>query len=157
MTPFVKTLLVLSLVALAVVLVSAQEKVNFSGTWVLDKSQSDVSPLMGLSDDPEKARNSSMTMVVEQQGSNLRVNRTLKIQGEERKEIHTYKIGGGETKNTGSRGETVVGRAFWEGDKLVIVSTLTRRGLLKDVSAETRGVWSLSPDAKSLTIAAYCQ
>ena len=96
-----------------------------------------------------------MTMVVEQQGSNLRVNRMLKIQGEERKEIHTYKIGGGETTNTGSRGETVVGRAFWEGDKLVIVSTITRRGLLKDVSAESRGVWSLSPDAKSLTIARW--
>ena len=38
MTPFVKTLLALSLLALAVVLVSAQERVNFSGTWVLDKS-----------------------------------------------------------------------------------------------------------------------
>jgi hypothetical protein len=35
---------------------------------------------------------------------------------------------------------------------LAIVSTITRRGLLKDISAETRGVWSLSPDAKSLTI-----
>jgi len=154
MTSFVKTLSGLSLVALAVVLVSAQEKVNFSGTWVLDKSQSDVSQLMGLSDDPEKARNTSMTMVVEQQGSNLRVNRMLKTQGEERKEIHTYKIGGGDTTNTGSRGETVVGRAFWEGDKLVIVSTRTWRVLLKYVSAESRGVWSLSPDGKTLTIAA---
>ena len=154
MASFVKTLSGLSLVALAAVLVSAQEKVNFSGTWVLDKSQSDVSQLMGLSDDPEKARNASMTMVVEQQGSNLRVNRILKTQGEERKEIHTYKIGGGETTNIGSRGETVVGRAFWEGDKLVIVSTRTWRVLLKDVSAESRGVWSLSPDGKNLTIAA---
>ena len=152
MTPFVKTLSGLSLVALVVVLVSAQEKVNFSGTWVMDKSQSDVSRLMDLSDDPEKAWNASMTMVVEQQGVNLRVNRTLKIQGEERKEIHTYKIGGGETTNTGARGETVVGRAFWEGDKLAIVSTITRKGPFKAISAETRGVWSLSPDAKSLTI-----
>jgi hypothetical protein len=72
MTSFVKTLSGLSLIALAVVLVSAQEKVNFSGTWVLDKSQSDISQLMGLSDDPAKAQNASMTMVVEQQGSNLR-------------------------------------------------------------------------------------
>jgi hypothetical protein len=153
MTPFVNTLSGLSLVALVVVLVSAQEKVNFSGTWVMDKSQSDVSQLMSLSDDdPERAWNASMTMVVEQQGMNLRVNRTLKIQGEERKEIHTYKIGGGETTNTGAHGETVVGRAFWEGDKLAIVSTITRRGPFKAISAETRGVWSLSPDAKSLTI-----
>jgi hypothetical protein len=152
MTPFVRTLSGPSLVALVVLLVSAQEKVNFSGTWVMDKSQSDLSQLMGLSNEPEKAWNASMTMVVEQQGSSLRVNRTLRIQGEERKESHTYKIGGGETTNTGSRGETVVGRAFWEGDKLAIVSTITRRGPLKDISAETRGVWSLSPDAKNLTI-----
>jgi hypothetical protein len=152
MTPFIRTLSGPSLVALVVLLVSAQEKVNFSGTWVMDKSQSDLSQLMGLSNEPEKAWNTSMTMVVEQQGSSLRVNRTLRIQGEERKEIHTYKIGGGETTNTGSRGETVVGRAFWEGDKLAIVSTITRRGPLKDISAETRGVWSLSPDAKNLTI-----
>jgi hypothetical protein len=152
--PFVQTLWGLSLVALSVVLASAQEKVNFSGTWVLDKSQSDVSQLMGLSDDAEKVRNAGMTMVVDQHGSNLRVNRTLRTQSGERKEIHIYKIGGGQTTNTGARGETVVGRAFWEGDKLVIVSTRTWRVLLKDVSTESRGVWSLSPDGKSLTITA---
>jgi hypothetical protein len=127
---------------------------HYTGTWILDKSQSDVSQLMGFSDDPEKVRNASMMMVVDQQGSNLRVTRTLRTRSEERKEIHTYKIGGGETTNTGARGETVVGRAFWEGDKLVIVSTRTWRTSLKDVSTESRGVWSLSPDGKSLTMAA---
>jgi hypothetical protein len=152
--PLVKALSVLNLAVLTVGLVSAQEKVNFSGVWVVDNSQSDVAQLMGLNDDPEKARNSSMTMVVEQQGSNLRVTRVLKTQGEERKEIHTYKIDGGETTNTGSRGETVVGRAFREGDQLVIVSTRTRRLFLKDISIQSRGVWSLSPDGQNLTIAA---
>jgi hypothetical protein len=153
-TLFINTLSGLSLIVLGVALVSAQGQVNFSGTWILDKSQSDVSQFMGLSEHPEKARNASMTMVVEQQGANLRVTSILKTPGEERKEIHTYKIGGGETTNTGSRGETVVGRAFWEGEKLVIVSIRTWRVLLKDVSAESRGVWSLSPDGKTLTIAA---
>ena len=148
-----------SIVALVLALpgasnISAQQQPNFSGTWVLDKSQSDVSQLMGLSDDPEKARNASMTMVVEQQGSNLRVTRVMKTQSEERKEIHTYKIGSGETTNTGFRGETVIGRAFWEGNQLVIVSTRTWKVFLKEVSIESRGVWSLSPDGKNLTIAA---
>jgi len=153
-TLFIKTLSGLSLVALAVVLVSAQGKVNFSGTWILDKSQSDVSQLIGPGEDPERARNASMTMVVEQQGTRLRVTRVVQTPGEERKEIHTYKTDGGETTNTGFRGETVVARAFWEGDKLVVVSTRTWRVLLKDVSAESRGVWSLSPNGKTLTIAA---
>jgi hypothetical protein len=154
MTLFVKTLSGLSLISLAVALVSAEGKVNFSGTWILDKSKSDVSQFIGVGEDTEKAQNASMTMVVEQQGASLRVTRILKTQGDERKEIHTYKIDGNETTNTGFRGETVVARAFWEGDKLVVVSTRTKRVLTKDISAESRGVWSLSPDDKTLTIAA---
>jgi hypothetical protein len=152
MTLLVKTFIGLSLVALIVILVSAQEQVNFSGAWVMDESQSDLSPLLGLGNEPDKVWNASMTMVVEQQGSNLRVTRSLKIQGKERKEIHTYKIGDGETTNTGAGGEAVVSRAFWEGDKLAIASTVTRRGPMKDILAEIRDVWSLSPDAKTLII-----
>ncbi|HEX9869571.1 MAG TPA: hypothetical protein VGC99_13440 [Candidatus Tectomicrobia bacterium] len=154
MTLFVKMLSGLSLISLAVVLVSAEGKVNFSGTWILDKSKSDVSQFIGVGEDTDKAQNASMTMVVEQQGASLRVTRILKTQGDERKELHTYKIDGNETTNTGFRGETVVARAFWEGDKLVVVSTRTKRVLMKDISGESRGVWSLSPDGKTLTIAA---
>jgi hypothetical protein len=144
----------LALVGLAVALANAQGKADFSGTWMLDKSQSDVSQLVGLSEDQERLRDASMTMVVDQQGSNLRVTRMVKATGEERKEIHTYKTDGGETTNTGFRGETVVARAFWEGDKLVVLSTRRMKVLLKDVTVESRGVWSLSPDGKTLTIAA---
>jgi hypothetical protein len=154
MTLFVKMLSGLSLISLAVVLVSAEGKVNFSGTWILDKSKSDVSQFIGVGEDAEKTQNASMTMVVDQQGASLRVTRILKTQGDERKEIHTYKIDGHETTNTGFRGESVVARAFWEGDKLVVVSTRTMRVLMKEFSAESRGVWSLSPDGKTLTIAA---
>jgi hypothetical protein len=154
MTLFIKSLSGLSLVSLAVVLVSAEGKVNFSGTWILDKSQSDVSQFIGTGENAEKAQNTGMTMIVDQQGASLKVTRILKTQGEERKEIHTYKIDGGETTSTGFRGETVVARAFWEGDKLVVVSTRTRRVLMKDISAESHGVWSLAPGGKTLTIAA---
>jgi len=154
MTLFVKMLSGLSLISLAVVLVSAEGKVNFSGTWILDKSKSDVSQFIGVGEDTDKAQNASMTMVVEQQGASLRVTRILKTQGDERKELHTYKIDGNETTNTGFRGETVVARAFWEGDKLVVVSTRTKRVLMKEISGEIRSVWSLSPDGKILTIAA---
>jgi hypothetical protein len=142
----------LSLIVVAAALVSAQGNVNFSGTWVLDTSKSDVSQLLGIGENPENMQNASMTMVVEQQGATFRVTRTLKTRGEERKEIHTYKIGGGETTNTGFRGETVVGRAFWEGDKIVIISSRTRKVLLKEISAESRGVWGLSTDGKTLLI-----
>jgi hypothetical protein len=156
MTLFFKILSVLSLIALTVALVSAEGKVNFSGTWILDKSKSDVSQFIGVGEDTEKAQNANMTMVVEQEGASLRVTRIMKTQGDERerKEIHTYKIDGNETTNTGFRGETVVARAFWEGNKLVVVSTRTKRALMKNISAESRGIWSLSPDGKTLTITA---
>jgi hypothetical protein len=108
---------------------------------------------MGMGEDQERFRDADMTMVVDQQGANLRVTRMLKTSGEERKEIHSYKTDGGETTNTGFRGETVIARAFWEGDNLVVVSTRRRRELLQDITIESRGLWSLSPDGKTLTIA----
>jgi len=154
MALFLKMLSIVSLINLIVALVSAEGKVNFSGTWILDKSKSDVSQFIDVGEDTEKVQNASMTMMVEQEGASLRVTRVMKTQGDERKEIHTYKIDGSATTNTGFRGETVVARAFWEGDKLVVVSTRTMRALTKDISAESRGVWSLSPDGKILTIAA---
>jgi hypothetical protein len=154
MTQGFKILSVLSLIILSVALVSAEGNVNFSGTWILDKSKSDLSQFIGIGEDAEKAQNASITMAVEQEDSSLRVTRILKTRGDERKEIHTYKINGNETTNTGFHGETVVARAFWEGDKLVVVSTRTKRVLTKAISAESRAVWSLSADGKTLTIAA---
>jgi hypothetical protein len=154
MTLSVKNLSGLILISLSVALAGAEGKVNFSGTWILDKSKSDVSQFIGIGNDTDQVQNASMTMVVEQQGVSLRVTRILKSQGDERKEIHTYKLDGKETTNVGFRGETVVARAFWEGDRLVVVSTRTKRVLMKEISGEIRGVWSLSPDGKILTIAA---
>ena len=116
MTFWLRIFLGLTLVSLS--LANAQGKTDFSGTWILDKSESDVSHLMSVGETQERLRDASMTMVVDQQGSNLRVTRMVKTTGEERKEIHTYKTDGGETTNTGFQGETVVARGFWEGEKL---------------------------------------
>jgi hypothetical protein len=152
MTFLVQTFFGLSLAVIAVGLVSAQSKANFSGTWILDKSRSDASQLLGVSEGVEKDPNTTMTMVVDQQGTTIMVTRVLKAQGEERRETHTYKTDGQETTNTGFRGESVVARTFWEGDKLVVVATRKMKVLVKELSVDSRGVWSLSPDGKTLTI-----
>jgi hypothetical protein len=149
---FIKTLSGLSLTVLAVALVVAQGKVNFSGTWVLDKSKSDVSALLGTEEQTEKLQEASLTMVVEQEGTTLKVTRTLTSEGKERKETHTYKTDGTETTNTGWRGESVITKASWDGDKLVVVSTRTMKVLLKEIAVQSNGVWSLSPDGKTLRI-----
>ena len=62
--PFLlKILSGLTLVSLASVLVNAQGNANFSGTWILDKSQSDASQLMSISEDSGKLRDANMTMI----------------------------------------------------------------------------------------------
>jgi len=126
--------------------------VNFSGTWQLDPAKSDVRQLAGLGGRGKDAKDVSLSMVVDQQGTTLKVTRTLTVDGEERRESHTYKTDGSETTHTGFRGESVVAKASWQGDKLVLVSTRTMSALVKEVKVESKGVWSLSSDGKTLTI-----
>jgi len=152
MTLFLKSLRGVSLVVLAAALVGAQGKVNFSGTWVLNKSKSDVSALVGTEEQAEKLREASLTMVVEQEGTTIQATRTLKTQRKERKETHTYKADGTETTNTGWRGESVIAKASREGDRLIVVSTRTMKVMLKEVTVQSKEVWSLSPDGKTLTV-----
>jgi hypothetical protein len=142
----------LSPIVLAVGLASAQGKVNFSGTWRLDKSKSDVSELLETGDRAEKLQDASMMMVVKQQGTTLRVTRTLKVEGKEKQGTYLYNTDGTKTTNTSPRGRSVVSKASWEGKNLVIVSTSELTILWKEFSANIKEVWSLSPDGKSLTI-----
>jgi hypothetical protein len=142
----------LSLIVLAVGLASAQEKVNFSGTWLLDKSKSDVSELLGAGERAEKLQDASLMMVVKQQGTTLKVTRTLKAEGEEKQRTFLYKTDGNKTTNTTPRGRSIVSKASWEGKNLVIVSTSELTILWKEISANIKEVWSLSPDGKTLTI-----
>jgi hypothetical protein len=138
----------LTLLAVVAFSTTAPGNPNFTGTWVLDRSKSDMRQMRNL----EAVQDASLTMVVDQQGNLLHVTRTFKIEGEEKQEVHTYKTDGTETTNTGLRGESVVTRANWEGDKLVVVSIRKISMLVRDITVESRGVWSLSPDGKTLTI-----
>jgi hypothetical protein len=151
---FMSVAWILSLVIVGVILASAQSTVNFSGTWLLDKSKSDVAQLFSAAEQGANAHNASMLMVVEQQGTTIKVMRTLKSDGDEKQETHIYKTDGTETTNTGLRGDTVLTKALWEGQNLVFVSTRKLRRWGKEFSVNSRAVWSLSPDGKTLTIEA---
>ena len=128
--------------------ITAQSKANFSGTWLLDRSKSDIQQMRNMAD----AQHAGLTMVVDQQGNTLHVTRTFKIEGEARQEAHTYKTDGTETTNTGLRGESVATKANWDGDQLVILSTRKVSMLVREVTVESKGIWRLSPDGKTLTI-----
>jgi hypothetical protein len=142
----------LSILLCPFALAAAQGKVNFSGTWILDKSQSDIQQLTGVRGGAGNGQDASLSMGIEQQGPTLKVTRTLRAEGEEKTETHIDKTDGTETTNTGFRGESVVTKAWWDRDKLVVSSTRTVKVLIKKVTIRSKGVWSLSLDAKTLTI-----
>ena len=148
----VTLVLALSLAVVGTVMAGTVGQTNFSGTWLLDKTKSDLSALSGMGEDAEKAQDATVTMVVAHQGTTLQVTRTLKTDAEEKTQTQTYRTDGTETTNTGPRGGAIVSRASWEGDRLVIVSTRTMTILWKDVSVQGRTVWSLSPDGNTLLI-----
>jgi hypothetical protein len=126
--------------------------VNFSGTWKLDPAKSDVRQLAGMGGGGKDAKDVSLSMVIDHQGTTLTVTRTLTVDGETRQEHHTYKTDGSTTTHTGLRGESVVAKAAWQGDKLVLETTRTMSMLVKEVKVNSKGVWSLSADGKTLTI-----
>jgi len=145
----------LSLIVVGLALAEIQAKTNFSGTWLMDKSRSDLAALSGMGEDAEKARNATVTMVVTQQGTTLHVTRTLKTAGEETTQTQTYHTDGTATNNIGPRGGTIVSKASWEGENLVIVSTRNMTILWKDVSIQGKTTWSLSADGKILLIESH--
>jgi hypothetical protein len=142
----------LSLVLCNAVWAGTNAPVNFSGTWQLDPAKSDVRQLAGGGGEGKDAKDISLTMIVDQEGTTLNVTRTLTVDGEKRQEVHAYKTDGSPTTHTGLRGESVVAKASWEGDKLVLVTTRTMSVLVTEVKVESKGVWSLSSDGKTLTI-----
>jgi hypothetical protein len=152
MKTFIGTVLALGVMAAVATLGSAQGRVNFSGTWTLDKAQSDIPQRMGRGGGAGEERDIGAKMVVDQQGTTMKVTGTLDAEGKERSRTDTYNLAGQETTNTDPRGGSVVSKATWEGDKLVITSTRTAKMRARERTMQRRQEWSLSPDGKTLTI-----
>jgi hypothetical protein len=158
---------------------------NFSGTWLLDKSQSeihkrrDVEPAgkdaaaktPAASDAAAKDAATKtpaeapaaeekgeipfdVKIVVEQSDTQLKVTRSISEGGQERSMTNTYDLSGKEITETGPRGGTMVTKASWDGDKLVVSRTRTRKNRDQEIKIEQKQVWSLSADGKTMTIEA---
>ncbi len=112
----------------------AAEKVNFSGTW---------------KENMEKSTKSSLTSYVnkiEMSGDTMKVTAITNGPRGERTSERTYTIG----KEVASKmpdGDEVVTTANWEGDALVIVSTIKE----PDGALQSKETWTLSADGKTLT------
>ena len=136
---------------------TAQAQPQFTGTWVLDRAQSQL-PNRGAhgkgTADPQ-AQPPEVKLIVEQQGNTLKATRSMARGPRERAMSETFVADGSERTETTPRGGTSVTKATLGGDRLVVNKTHTRPA--KDAGQPARSfsresVWTLSRDGRTLTI-----
>jgi hypothetical protein len=142
---------------LALAVTAAQAQPQFTGTWVLDRAQSQL-PSHGPHGKDMAHRQGpppEVKLIVEQQGSTLKATRTMAHGTRERSMSETFVIDGTERPEATHRGGTSVTKATLGGDRLVINKTHTRPAKEQGQPARTfsrESVWTLSPDGRTLTI-----
>lgn len=159
----------IAVLLLAVAVTAAPAQPQFSGTWMLDRAQSQL-PGHGPDDrdgrgGPHGRHGKGMAgghgqphevkLIVEQQGNTLKATRTMARGTRERSMSETFVIDGTEQTETTRRGGTAVTRATLGGNRLVINKTHTMPAKEQGQPARTfsrESVWTLSPDGSTLTI-----
>ena len=162
MTRAQRTIGSLGALLLALVVTTAQAQPQFTGTWVLDPSQSQLPQHDGHGKRAGKPQGQSpqdhpaqVKLVVEQQGNTLKATRSVAHGPRERTITETYVVDGSERTETGPRGGTSVTKATLGGDRLVVNKTHTRPAREPGQPARSysrESVWMLSADGRTLTI-----
>lgn len=142
-----------AMLLLAVGVVAAHAQPQFTGTWVLDPTQSQFPTHgdKGPGGPDAQAQRPDVKLVVEQQGNALKATRMVARGNRERSTSETYVTDGTDQAYSGRRG-SVVTRAAFDGDRLVVTKTHTMKGEQGDKTMSRESIWTLSPDGKVLTI-----
>ncbi|MBV9923934.1 MAG: hypothetical protein JOZ96_02765 [Acidobacteria bacterium] len=120
---------------------------DFSGTWQLDRAKSDFG---GWSDKPLAKADS--TLVVEHKDPELKIKRTLSLDGQQEvKEFTYYTDERGETNQATIGAGEVKSKTKWDGDKAVSQSHITRKGQGGTYELDVTQKWQVSSDGKTLT------
>jgi hypothetical protein len=120
---------------------------DFSGTWRIDRAKSDFG---GFEDKPLAKADS--TLVVEHRDPELKIKRTLSLNGQEEvKEFAYYTDGRGETNQATLGVGEVKSKTRWDGDKVVAEAKITRRGQGGPYTLNVTQKWQVSSDGKTLT------
>jgi hypothetical protein len=132
----------LTLLTLAIGLVQAQAKADFSGTWKLNAGKSDFGPMPP----PD-----SITEKIAHQDPSLKLNvaTTGGMQGDMTYDV-TYTTDGKECVNHVADNE-FKSTLKWDGDEL----TIDTKGSFSGTDFTSKDRWSLSADGKTLTIARH--
>jgi len=154
MRSFKRTIATLAVLLLGLGAVAAQAEPQFTGSYTLDRSQSQFPKHEGRSQpDPQAqpAQRPDVRLVVEQHGATLKVTRIMAMGSRERSETNTYVADGTDQTHRGYRGETVT-RAAFDGDRLILTRVHTMKSDTGDRTMTRQSVWTLSPDGRTLTI-----
>src|SRR4029434_4779141 len=129
MRSFKRTIATLAVLLLGLGAVAAQPEPQFTGSYTLDRSQSQFPKHEGRSQPDPQAQPArpDVRLVVEQHGATLKVTRIIAMGTRERSETTTYVADGTDQTHRGYRGETVT-RAAFEGDRLVLTRLHTMKG-----------------------------
>lgn len=149
--------LVTAVLVLAVTGLAAQAQPQFSGTWTLDRSQSQFPARGNKTPDGTQSQTQQppiVKLLVEQNGSNFKVTRSMARDNRERTYTQSFVADGSENTRQGHHGSTTVSKATLGGDRLVTMSTTTMPakdgGQAKSFSRES--TWMVSADGRTLTI-----
>jgi len=152
--------LIAAVLVLAATAVAVQAQPQFSGAWTLDPSQSQFPAREGgqgqrgpdASGAPKQPP--VVKLVVEQNGANFKVTRSMARADRERSYSQAFVADGSPRTEQGRHGSTTVTKATLGGDRLVTTSTTTTPGKdggeAKTFSRES--TWTVSPDGRTLTI-----
>ena len=160
MTRAQMTIASVGVLLLALVVTTAQAQPQFTGTWVLDRTQSQVPNrgphgrgAAGTAD--QQGPPPEVKLIVEQQGNTLKATRSFARGSHERAISETFVADGTERTERIPRGGSSVTKATLGGDRLVVSKTHTRPAKEQGQPARTftrESVWTLSPDGRTLTI-----
>jgi hypothetical protein len=120
---------------------------DFSGTWRLDHSKSDF----GAFEDKPLAKADS-TLVVEHRDAELKIKRTLSLNGQEEvKEFVYYTDERGETNQATLGVGEVKSKTKWDGDRVVSEAKVVRKSQTGPYELNVTQRWQVSSDGKTLT------
>jgi hypothetical protein len=125
----------------------AKSHPDLSGTWTLDKSKSDFGPFQN-----RPIAKADATLVVAHHDPELRLTRTLSLEGQQQsKEFAYYTDERGETNPAAIGGGEVKSKTKWDGDKVVAHASIKRDGPRGSYEIDTTERWQVSGDGKTLT------
>lgn len=154
-----RTIATMAVLLLGIGVGAAQAEPQFAGSWVLDRSQSQFPAHEGRRHKAPDAQNQpsaqhpapQVTLQVAQQGNTLKITRTMAKGTREHSMTDTIVADGSDQTQQGYRGNVVVRSAF-EGDRLVVTHTRTKKTDEGEKTMSRQSVWTLSPDGQVLTI-----